>query len=128
MDAIHAPVNHRRIVLGHWLAAAGALCAALAVALSAYAAHGAEGEAQTRLQTAGFFLFGHGIALAALSPLAAGRLLRLLALAGLLLGTLLFAGSLVMRVFAGWPTTLAPSGGMLMIAAWLLWAVATVRR
>lgn len=128
MDATPMPVNHRRIVLGHWLAAAGAVCAALAVALSAYAAHGAEGAAQTQLQTAALFLFGHGVALAALSPLAAGRTLRLLALAGLLLGTLLFAGSLAMHVLAAWPTSLAPSGGTLMIVAWLLWAVAAIRR
>ena len=46
----------------------------------------------------------------------------LLALAMLLAGTLLFSGSLVGAVFAGLPTTLAPFGGGLLIAGWLLHA------
>jgi uncharacterized membrane protein YgdD (TMEM256/DUF423 family) len=120
-----APV---RVVAGRWLAAAGAVMAALAVGLAAYASHGVEGEAQARLQSAALFLFGHGVALAALAPLAAGRLWRVLALAGLLLGTLLFSGSLVMNVLQQWPTALAPMGGTLMMAGWLVWATAAVRR
>lgn len=119
-----APVQ---VVAGRWLAAIGAVMAALAVGLAAYASHGAEGEAQARLQSAALFLFGHGVALAALAPLAAGRLWRVLALAGLLLGSLLFSGSLVLHVFLDWSTALAPMGGMLMMAAWLTWAVAAVR-
>jgi uncharacterized membrane protein YgdD (TMEM256/DUF423 family) len=51
-----------------------------------------------------------------------------LALAGLLLGTLLFSGSLVMNVLQQWPTALAPMGGTLMMAGWLVWATAAVRR
>ncbi|WP_232227542.1 DUF423 domain-containing protein [Aerolutibacter daejeonensis] len=117
-----------RVVTGRWLAAAGAVMAALAVGLAAYASHGAEGEAQARLQSAALFLFGHGVALAALAPLAAGRPWRVLALAGLLLGTVLFSGSLVMNVLHQWPTALAPMGGTLMMAGWLAWAVAAVRQ
>lgn len=117
----------RRVLAGRWLAAAGAVMAALAVALSAYASHGALGEAQARLHAAGLFLFGHGVALAALSPLAAGRQWRVLALFALLAGTLLFSGSLVAHALWQWPTTLAPFGGTLMIVGWLAWAVAAVR-
>lgn len=109
-----------------WLAANGALCAAAAVALSAYAAHAAQGAGQTRLQTAAFFAFGHGVALAALAP-AASRTLGRFALTLLYLGTLLFSGSLVFGALAQWPTTLAPLGGMLLIAGWALYAVDAMR-
>lgn len=110
-----------------WLAANGALCAAAAVALSAYAAHAAQGPAQTRLQTAALFAFGHGVALAVLAPQSTRALARF-ALATLFAGVLLFSGSLVFNVLAQWPTTLAPLGGCLLIAGWLLYAVDAMRR
>jgi uncharacterized membrane protein YgdD (TMEM256/DUF423 family) len=103
------------------LAAAGALCAALAVALAAYAAHAAIGPGQALLQTAAALLFGHGVALAALARGAYGRRRRL-ALAGLLAGSVLFAGSLVVHALAGVQLRLAPTGGLLMIGGWLLLA------
>ncbi|HEU4773215.1 MAG TPA: DUF423 domain-containing protein [Lysobacter sp.] len=108
------------------LAAAGAVFAAASVALAAYAAHVVEPGAQARLHSAAWFAFGHGIALAALAPHAARRFGRF-ALAGLLLGTLLFSGSLVGAHLFGAPTTLAPFGGGLMILSWLLWAVDSAR-
>ena len=110
-----------------WLAFNGTLCAAAAVALAAYAAHGVEGEAQSRLLLAAVFAFGHGLALAALAPAATRRLGRL-ALSLLYLGALLFAGSLVFNVLAQWPTTLAPLGGMLLIAGWLIYAADSLRQ
>ena len=109
-----------------WLAFNGALCAAAAVALAASAAHGAEGEAQTRLQLAAVFAFGHGVALAVLAP-AVSRKLRRFALSLLYLGVLLFCGSLVLNVLAQWPTTLAPFGGTLLIAGWLIYAADSLR-
>ncbi len=110
-----------------WLAANGALCAACAVALSAYAAHAVQGADQVRLHTAAFFAFGHGAALAALAP-AASRGLARSALALLFLGVLLFSGSLTFKAIAQWPTTLAPMGGMLLIVGWVLYAVDAMRR
>ncbi|HJR73010.1 MAG TPA: DUF423 domain-containing protein [Luteimonas sp.] len=110
-----------------WLAANGALCAACAVALSAYAAHAAQGEHRAQLYTAAFFAFGHGVALAALAPAAARGLARF-GLVLLYAGTLLFSGSLVFKVLAQWPTTLAPLGGMLLIAGWVLYAVDAMRK
>jgi uncharacterized membrane protein YgdD (TMEM256/DUF423 family) len=111
-----------------WLAAGGAVLAALAIALSAFAAHGiADAHARGNLQTASLYAFAHGVALAVLAP-AASRRLRVLALLGLLLGTLLFAGSLAGGALLGWPTRLAPFGGMLLMASWLLLAVDAVRR
>jgi uncharacterized membrane protein YgdD (TMEM256/DUF423 family) len=104
-----------------WLGANGALCVATAIALSAYAAHAVQGHDQARMQLAAIMAFGHGIALAALAPTTARRLGRtalLLAYAGMLL----FCGSLVFAVLAGWPTALAPFGGITMIGGWLLFA------
>ncbi|KAF1689822.1 DUF423 domain-containing protein [Pseudoxanthomonas koreensis] len=113
---------------GAWLAATGAVLAALAIGLSAYAAHGvADLHARGNLQTASLYAFAHGVALAALAPTSA-RALRLLALAGLLLGTVLFAGSLAGGALLGWPTRLAPFGGTVLMASWLLLAIDAVRR
>ena len=109
------------------LAASGAVLAAAAVALSAYAAHAVDPAAQARLQSAALFAFGHGIALAALAPHTTQWFGRF-ALAGLLLGTLLFSGSLVAAHAWETPTTVAPFGGGLMILAWLTWALARLVR
>ena len=102
------------------LAACGALCAAMAVALAAYAAH-ASGGGQGLLQTAAAMLFGHGVALAALARGPSGRLRRA-ALAALLAGSLLFSGSLVLHAVAQIRPHFAPAGGLLMIGGWLLLA------
>lgn len=109
------------------LPAAGAVLAAAAVALSAYAAHAVEPAAGARLQSAALFAFGHGIAMAALAPLAVRWTARL-ALMGLLVGTLLFSGSLVAAHLFGTPTVFAPLGGGLMILAWLAWAADRLAR
>lgn len=108
-------------------AAAGALLAGVAVGLGAYASHAVAGEAQARLGLAALFAFGHGVALAALAPRAAGWL-ALSALAALLAGVLFFAGSLALAVFAGTGTAVAPFGGTLMMLGWLLLAVAALVR
>ncbi len=107
--------------------AAGALLAAAAVALSAYAAHASDGQAQARLQQAALMAFGHGIALAALG-LQTGARARW-ALLAMLGGALLFCGSLVLAHGLGSSTRLAPVGGALMIGSWLALAglVATGR-
>ena len=105
----------------------GALCAAFGVALSAYAAHAVQGVAATQLSTAALFALLHGIALAALAPAASHRIGRL-ALVLLALGTLLFSGSLVAHHAFSLPTRLAPAGGSLLIAGWLLYAVGALRR
>ena len=112
--------------LGRALAAGGAVLAALSVGLAAYASHAAAPDAGTRLMLAAVFAFGHGVALAALAPRAPGRM-ALAALCMLLAGVLLFSGSLAGAHFFGLPTRFAPFGGMLMMAGWLLHAVAALR-
>ena len=55
----------RRVRKPSFLAFCGALLAAVAVALAAYAAHGVDDPlAQSRLQTAALHAFGHGAVLA----------------------------------------------------------------
>lgn len=82
---------------------------------------------QARLNTAAVFAFGHGVALAVLAPMAINRLAKI-ALAMIYVGVLLFSGSLVFNVLAGWSASLAPGGGMLLIAGWLTWAIDAMRK
>lgn len=112
--------------LGRALAASGAVLASASVALAAYASHVAAAGEGSRLMLAAVFAFCHGLALAALAPRTPGRL-ALAALCMLLSGVLLFSGSLAGAHFYGLPTRLAPFGGVLMMAGWLLHAAAALR-
>lgn len=110
-----------------WLGAAGSVLAAATVALSAYSTHAAHGDARNFLYIAAVLGFGHGVAIAALAPRTNG-LLRFIALCGLLLGTVLFSGSLTLRYLFEVPVRLAAIGGSVLILSWLLHAAATLRR
>jgi uncharacterized membrane protein YgdD (TMEM256/DUF423 family) len=114
------------VVLRRYLAAIGSLLAGLSVALSAYAMHAAAPDAQGRMLQAAVFAFAHGLALTALAPLAQ-RPTGLLALAMLLAGAFLFCGSLLAAALLGLSPMLAPFGGALMIAGWLLHAYDRLR-
>lgn len=109
------------------LAASGAVLAAAGVGLSAYAAHAAEAAARANLQSAALFALAHGIALATLSRQTPHRF-GTTALWMLLIGVLLFSGSLVAAHFFAAPTRLAPMGGALLILGWLLYAADALRR
>lgn len=110
------------------LAAIGAVLCALSIGLAAYAAHGvADAKAQAALQSACLYAFGHGVALAALAP-RAKRALGQWSLRLLLVGTMLFSGSIALHHLAGIANGLAPSGGVAMMLAWLLWAADALRR
>ncbi len=110
------------------LACLGALLAAAAIGLSAYASHGVnEPLAQSHLEMAALYAFAHGAVLAVLGPrtsAAPGRL----GLYVLLLGTLLFAGSLAGSALWQWPTRLAPVGGSALMLGWVLLAFDALRR
>ena len=121
------PSTHNLPLPARLLAFAGALLAAAAVALSAYAAHAAQAEDAQRLHSAALFAFGHGIALTALVP-RRPRFFRTMALGLLLLGTLVFSGSLAGAVLSGMTTRFAPIGGSMMILAWVLYAIDALRR
>lgn len=110
---------------------AGASLALLAVALGAFGAHALEGvldaKRQGWWQTAAQYQMWHAIALVALSPLP----LRGVRPAALLLGlgAIIFSGSLYAMALGGWRWLgmVTPLGGMLMLAGWLVLAVAAWR-
>lgn len=97
------------------------------VVLAAAAAHAAPGAG---LDSAGHMLLFHAAALlGGVAVLQAGLLWRplgLVALSGFALGAILFAVDLALRAFAGhrlFPMA-APTGGTILIAAWLVLALA----
>lgn len=110
------------------LASLGALLAAASIGLSAYASHGvSEPVAQQHLNMAALYAFAHGAVLVALGPRATTAFGRL-GLCVLLLGTLLFAGSLAGNALWQWPTRLAPFGGSALMLGWVLVAIDALRR
>lgn len=86
------------------------------VATAALAAHGGGSEL---LRTASLFLMVHGAAIAAAAALGAAWAGGVMAL-----GTAVFCGDLVLRVWLGQRLLpmAAPAGGVLMILGWLLLA------
>ncbi len=108
------------------LAAIGALCCAIAVGAGAYAMHATlTPQDHERLALAALFGFAHGLALAALAPGTVSRV-RQLGLCVLLLGTLLFAGSLAGAALFGIRPALAPFGGSALMFGWVLVVVGFV--
>ena len=118
----------RRTRKPSFLAFCGGLLAAAAIGLSAYASHGVSDPlAQSHLNTAALYAFGHGVVLVGLGASSVNQLGRG-ALYVLLVGTLLFSGSLVGNVLMQWPTTLAPAGGITLMGGWVLLALSALRR
>ena len=109
------------------LAAGGALCCAIAIGWAAYAAHAVEPALRARADSAMLMLVVHGLALAVFAP-RQRSLIELFALLGWAAGIAAFCGSLMLSVLIGSSTALAPAGGVLLMGAWLLHAVAIVRR
>lgn len=111
------------------LVAIAGLFGAAGVALAAASAHGAEAA---RLAPASSMLLFHASAVLAAALLCERGLVHfipgLAAAFGLMLGTALFAGDLTLRHFAGRGlfSMAAPSGGALLVASWLLLAVAAI--
>ncbi|WP_337044158.1 DUF423 domain-containing protein [Emticicia sp. 17c] len=113
---------------------AGALLGAVGVALGAFGAHAlkdklmASGRMDT-FETAVKYQFYHALALILVGIIAKEIASKNLVYSGysLLAGTLIFSGSLYLICFTGIKTfgAIAPIGGTLMIAGWLLffWAV-----
>lgn len=123
MSLLH-PSKKRRSLL----AFCGSLLAAFAIGLSAYAAHGvADALVQSQLQWAALYAFGHGSVMAVLGATETRGLGRI-GLYLLLLGTLLFAGSLAGGALLHWPTRLAPIGGGSLLLGWGVLAIDALRR
>ena len=110
------------------LAVFAALNGALAVGLGAFAAHGAGPQVKQLLTTGAHYELAHAL----LALVCAGPLRnRTIVLAGWLAaaGGLVFALALSAIALLSLPAmgAVAPVGGLLMIAAWLLIAVAALR-
>jgi uncharacterized membrane protein YgdD (TMEM256/DUF423 family) len=113
-------------VTGRHFAAFGALACAAAVALSAFAAHAhVGGHERQQLEIASAMAFGHGLALVAIAARASR--LATLARTGFIAGIVLFCGSLVGAALQGWPTTLAPAGGIALMLGWAILAIDFLR-
>ena len=112
--------------------AAAALLLALATALGAIASHALGGsldaDALHSFETAVQYQFIHSLGLLAVAILAERRPSRPLLLGAslLLTGILLFCGGVYASSLDGprWIARLAPAGGVILIAGWLLAAVA----
>ena len=111
------------------LVALAGLMGAAGIVLAAAGAHGKPGAG---LDSAGYLLLIHAVAvLTAAALLRAGMVYRPLALASLLgfvAGSTLFAADVAARAYAGgklFPFA-APAGGMIMIASWLVLAAAAL--
>jgi uncharacterized membrane protein YgdD (TMEM256/DUF423 family) len=98
------------------------LMGAAGVAASAAAAH----AGSTLMQPAALLLLVHAAAMLALGASVGHTALGLVAMAGLAAASLLFAGDMAMRTWAGTPlfAMAAPVGGSTAILAWLLAALA----
>src|SRR5215510_8242720 len=102
------------------------LMGASGVVLAAAAAHAKSGMG---LDSAGYLLLFHAVAvLSGVALLQQGLLLRPLVLgvlSGWVLGSALFAGDIALRAFPLFPMA-APTGGVVLILAWLALAVAAI--
>lgn len=114
------------------LIALAGLMGASGVMLAAAGAHGAHGAPRAGLDGAAYMLLFHAAAILGGAALAhqgvLSRPLIFLALIGWVVGASLFAGDIALRTFAGhrlFPMA-APTGGILLIAAWFAVVVAAV--
>lgn len=111
------------------LVALGALAGLLGVAASAAAAHVSGADS---LKTAAQFLLFHAPAIFALVALSVAgtthRPLTRIAASALVVGLALFSGDLALRALHGTPLfpMAAPSGGVILMAGWLLAGVAAL--
>lgn len=108
---------------------------ALAVGLGAYGAHllpQLPADLASLWSTASLFHLIHAAALVGVASFASMRPDRTpfsIAFALLILGTLLFSGSLYLRALTGLSLgTVTPIGGIALIAGWLAFAAAAFRR
>lgn len=117
-----------------WIAA-GALMAALAVVAGAFGAHGLasrlDAQALEWWETGARYLMYGGLGLALLGLVARSTESALLAWAGfgLLAGSLIFSGTLAMMALGAprWLGAITPIGGALLIAGFVLFALAAIR-
>ena len=110
------------------LAVFAAFNGAMAVAIGAFAAHGAGPQIKTLLTTGASYQLAHALLALICSILPGGKLI---AIAGWLssVGGLIFCLALAFLALLSLPAlgAVAPIGGVLMIAAWLVVTIAAFR-
>jgi uncharacterized membrane protein YgdD (TMEM256/DUF423 family) len=106
-----------------------AIMGAAGIVLAAASAHGAPGAG---LDSAGYLLLTHAAAViggtALVHQAMLSRTVGLIALAGFVIGGALFAADVAARAYLGsrlFPMA-APTGGMILIASWLVLALAAL--
>jgi uncharacterized membrane protein YgdD (TMEM256/DUF423 family) len=123
LDAARRAVKMQRVLGG-----SGALLALIAVALSAVIAHSGRLDGvqhdvlRASATNAALFMLLHGAAVTALAMQAVIPNDRY-ALIVMLVGTVLFSGSVIAGALLGTPAGLAPLGGSLLMLAWLWVAI-----
>lgn len=110
----------------HYLSAIAALVCAVSVALSAYASHALDADAQRRMLMASYFAFAHGLSLIVLIRLSPARA-NGLACGLMFTGLMLFSGGLTSAAICQTSTVLVPYGGMALILSWCWIAVNFLR-
>ncbi|MDQ2954181.1 MAG: DUF423 domain-containing protein [Pseudomonadota bacterium] len=107
------------------LIALGCLMGAAGVALTALGAHSRPGAG---LESAGSMLLFHAPAVMAATFVLGGFPLGFVAIAGFILGAGLFAGDIALQAYRGRRLFryAAPAGGLILIASWLLLALAAL--
>ena len=119
---------------GAWIAA-GALLCAISILAGAFGAHGLrsrlDANALALWETAArYFMYGGlGILAIALASRPAGGRLYALAAVALLIGAVIFCGTVAILALGGprWLGAITPIGGLLMIVAFVILAVAAFR-
>jgi uncharacterized membrane protein YgdD (TMEM256/DUF423 family) len=124
-----AGITNNEVIVTSALLVFACLMGAAGIVLAAASAHGAPGAG---LDSAGYLLLIHaatvigGVAL--LHQTVLSRTIGLVALCGFILGAALFAGDVASRAYLGsrlFPMA-APSGGVILIASWLVLALAAL--
>lgn len=114
----------------------GTLLMFAGVASGAFGAHALKAiidePSRQTWQTATEYLFYHALGLIGLSLWLENRTLtKTIRLAGwsLLIGCLLFSGSLYIMVLTGirWLGMITPLGGVMMLLGWISWSIAAIR-
>jgi uncharacterized membrane protein YgdD (TMEM256/DUF423 family) len=122
--------------LARWFLGVTGFMGATAVMAGAFAAHGIQNMVQSPyliqvFQTAVLYQMFHTLALLGISVLLLlGKPSRTLKVAGLLIvvGTILFSGSLYLLALASWRVGMVtPIGGVLLIAAWVSLLVSAIK-
>jgi uncharacterized membrane protein YgdD (TMEM256/DUF423 family) len=103
-----------------FFSAVGAIFCMLGLMMAAYSSHGLPDElAKHRMTLAAAFLFIHGLALLVLNAANLRKQIPNFIHALMLLGAVLFCGSLALSALYEFRAVAAPAGGIMLMLSWL---------